>query len=47
MDRHSGEHEIEDSFVRIRALEAHLFVFEPGVGHAIAVEGGFIRQGNN
>ena len=39
MDRQSGENEIEDSFVWIRALEAHLFVFEPGVGHAIDVEG--------
>ena len=39
MDRQSGENEIEDSFVWIRALVAHVFMFEPGVGHAIDVEG--------
>ena len=39
MDRHSGENEIEDSFVWIRALETHVFMFEPSVGHAIAEEG--------
>ena len=47
MDRHSDENEIDDSFFRIRALEAHLFMFEPNEGHAIAVEGRFIIRGNN
>ena len=30
MDRHSYVNKIDDSSVRIRALEAHLFMFEPG-----------------